>query len=38
MIAKDYEEILSYLYEGVYVVDAHRKIIFLNRGSEKITG
>ncbi len=38
MMSKDYEEILSYLYEGVYVVDADRKIVFWNRGSEKITG
>ncbi len=38
MMTKEYEEILSYLYEGVYVVDANRKIIFWNRGSEKITG
>jgi len=37
-MSKEYEEILTYLYEGVYVVDADRKIIFWNSGSEKITG
>ena len=35
---KDYNEILSYMYEGVYVVDKQRKIIFWNSGSEQITG
>ncbi len=38
MIEKNYQEVLSYLYEGVYVVDSKRKIIFWNRGSEEITG
>lgn len=31
-------ELIPYLYEGVYVVDQHRKIIFWNEGSERITG
>ncbi len=35
---KDYKDILSYMYEGVYVVDRQRKIIFWNSGSEQITG
>lgn len=36
----DYElqDLLSYLFEGVYVVDQHRKIVFWNSGSERITG
>jgi len=38
MIEKDYQEVLSYLYEGVYVVDVNRKILFWNSGSEQITG
>ena len=38
MINKEYQEVLSYLYEGVYVVDKRRKIIFWNLGSEQITG
>ena len=38
MISKDYHEVLSYMYEGVYVVDKHRKIIFWNNGSEVISG
>jgi len=35
---QDYKDILSYMYEGVYVVDKQRKIIFWNSGSEEITG
>lgn len=38
MIDKNYQDLLSYLYEGVYVVDTNRKIIFWNTGSEQITG
>ncbi len=38
MIKKDFHEVLSYMYEGVYVVDTHRKILFWNSGSEQITG
>lgn len=38
MIDNNYQELLSYLYEGVYVVDKNRKIIFWNTGSEQITG
>lgn len=29
---------MSHLYEGVYIVDAKRKIVFWNTGSEQITG
>jgi two-component system, cell cycle response regulator len=29
---------MDHLFEGVYVVDTHRKIIFWNQGSERITG
>jgi len=32
------EDLIPYLYEGVYVVDQKRKIIFWNEGSERITG
>lgn len=38
MYDKNYQELLSYLYEGVYVVDKNRKIVFWNTGSEQITG
>lgn len=38
MIDKNYQNLLSYLYEGVYIVDMNRKIIFWNSGSEQITG
>lgn len=31
-------DLLSHMYEGVYVVDKNRKIIFWNQGSEIITG
>jgi diguanylate cyclase (GGDEF)-like protein/PAS domain S-box-containing protein len=31
-------QLLSYFYEGVYIVDINRKIIFWNTGSERITG
>jgi len=35
---QEYNKFLKYLYEGVYVVDKNRKIIFWNEGSEAITG
>ena len=38
MLDQNYQDLLSYLYEGVYVVDKNRKIIFWNTGSEQITG
>ena len=38
MIDKNYQDLLSYLYEGVYIVDSKRQIIFWNTGSEQITG
>jgi len=38
MIDKNYQDLLSNLYEGVYIVDTNRKIIFWNTGSEQITG
>lgn len=34
----EHETIFPHLYEGVYVVDKNRKIIFWNEGSERITG
>ena len=33
-----YEKILDNLYEGVYIVDKNRKIIFWNKSAERITG
>ncbi len=33
-----HEALIQHLYEGVYVVDRERKIIYWNEGSEKITG
>ena len=38
MINKEYTDLLAIMFEGVYVVDVNRKIIFWNTGSEKITG
>ena len=38
MLDKNYFDLLSEFYEGVYVVDKHRKILFWNKGSERITG
>lgn len=32
------DNLIPYLYEGVYVVDSQRRIIFWNEGSERITG
>jgi diguanylate cyclase (GGDEF)-like protein/PAS domain S-box-containing protein len=32
------DNLIPYLYEGVYVVDQKRKIIFWNEGSKRITG
>jgi diguanylate cyclase (GGDEF)-like protein/PAS domain S-box-containing protein len=37
-MTQDYPEVLSYLFEGVYVVDPNRKILFWNKGSETLTG
>ncbi|MFH1995606.1 MAG: sensor domain-containing diguanylate cyclase [Candidatus Omnitrophota bacterium] len=33
-----YKEILHNLYDGVYILDKNRKIIYWNKGAEKITG
>jgi diguanylate cyclase (GGDEF)-like protein/PAS domain S-box-containing protein len=33
-----YKGLLNNLNEGVYLLDSHRKIIFWNRGAEKLTG
>ena len=30
--------LMDHLFEGVYVVDTHRRIIYWNQGSERITG
>lgn len=38
MKTKPHDNIIPYLYEGVYVVDRKRKITFWNEGSERITG
>ena len=38
MISSDYLKLLEGLFEGIYIVDKHRKIIFWNKGSEHITG
>lgn len=32
------KDLISHLFEGVYVVDTNRKIVFWNEGSERITG
>ena len=31
-------DLIMHLFEGVYIVDTTRKIVFWNSGSEKITG
>ena len=33
-----YRNVLDYLYDGVYFLDAERKISFWNKGAERITG
>jgi len=38
MYKYDSNQFMSHLYEGVYIVDAKRKIVFWNSGSEQITG
>jgi diguanylate cyclase (GGDEF)-like protein/PAS domain S-box-containing protein len=38
MEIKYHDDIIPYLYEGVYVVNQQRKIIFWNEGSQRITG
>jgi len=38
MFHYDANEFMSHLYEGVYIVDKNRKIVFWNSGSEHITG
>jgi diguanylate cyclase (GGDEF)-like protein/PAS domain S-box-containing protein len=38
MYKYDTNEFMSNLYEGVYIVDSNRKIVFWNTGSEIITG
>jgi len=35
---QDFIELLGKLFEGVYVVDNERKVVFWNEGSERITG
>ncbi len=37
-MSKPYQNLIPYLYEGVYVVDKKRRIVFWNEGSERITG
>lgn len=34
----EYETLIPHLFEGVYIVDKNRKIIFWNDASEKLTG
>lgn len=34
----DYNDLISQLFEGVYIVDSARKILFWNSGSEALTG
>ncbi len=38
MLNKEFTELLEGLFEGVYIVDNQRKIIFWNTGCEQITG
>ena len=38
MSNKYHEDLIPYLYEGVYIVNKQRKITFWNQGSERITG
>lgn len=37
-IDKNLTDLLNDLYEGVYIIDKHRKIIFWNKSAEEITG
>lgn len=34
----DWEQVLEHLSDGVYVVDTQRRIVYWNRGAERITG
>jgi len=34
----EFSDLIQHLFEGVYIVDQSRKIVFWNSGSEKITG
>lgn len=38
MYDMEFKKIAKYLYEGVYIVDRTRKIVFWNQGAEQITG
>ena len=38
MSSNFFKELLDNLYDGVYLVDPHRKIVFWNKAAEKITG
>lgn len=37
-IDKNLTDLLNDLYEGVYIIDKHRKIVFWNKSAEEITG
>lgn len=38
MFEQGFEDFITKLFEGVYIVDTTRKIIFWNKGAEQITG
>ena len=38
MFDHKFEEFITKLFEGVYIVDTTRKIVFWNKGAEQITG
>ncbi|MEZ4527523.1 MAG: adenylate/guanylate cyclase domain-containing protein [Desulfobacterales bacterium] len=37
-LGKESRDLMNFIYDGVYVVDIGRKIVFWNKGAERITG
>jgi len=37
-LGKDSRDMMNFIYDGVYVVDTNRRIVFWNKGAERITG
>lgn len=37
-LGKDSRDMMNFIYDGVYVVDTNRNIVFWNKGAERITG
>ncbi|HNY10030.1 MAG TPA: adenylate/guanylate cyclase domain-containing protein [Candidatus Wallbacteria bacterium] len=37
-LTKDVKDLLDFIFDGIYVVDTDRKIVFWNKGAENMTG